>query len=52
MQAACNPHEFLKYLNFQGTLIGVECGNSHYWGFMELGMGEQGIVNAGIRFKI
>lgn len=39
-------------LNFQGTLIGVECGNSHCWGFMELGMGEQGIVNAGIRIKM
>ncbi len=39
-------------LNFQGTPIGVECGNQYYWGFLELGMGEQGIVCAGIRFKL
>ena len=39
-------------LNFQGTPIGVECGNQYYWGFLELGMGEQGIVNAGIRIKM
>ena len=39
-------------INFQGTPIGVECGNQYYWGFLELGMGEQGIVNAGIRIKM
>ena len=39
-------------INFQGTPIGVECGNQYYWAFLELGMGEQGIVNAGIRIKM
>lgn len=39
-------------LNFQGTPIGVEYGNQYYWGVLELGMGEQGIVNAGIRIKM
>ena len=37
--------------NFQATLIGVECGDTNYRGFIELGMGEQGIVNAGVRLK-
>ncbi len=37
--------------NFQATLIGVEAGSSDYRGFIELGLGEQGIINAGVRLR-
>ncbi len=37
--------------NFQATAIGVEAGSENYRGFMELGIGEQGVVNAGVRLR-
>ena len=37
--------------NFQATAIGVEAGSSHVRGFAELGLGEQGIALAGVRYK-
>lgn len=37
--------------NFQASLIGVEAGNDHVRGFAELGVGEQGVALAGVRFK-
>lgn len=37
--------------NFQASLIGVEVGNQRVRGFAELGVGEQGIALAGVRFK-
>ena len=37
--------------NFQASLIGVEAGNRSARGFAELGIGEQGIALAGVRFK-
>ncbi len=37
--------------NFQVSLIGVEAGGSHARGFIELGVGEQGIALAGLRYK-
>ena len=37
--------------NFQASLIGVEAGNDQVRGFAELGVGEQGLALAGIRFK-
>ena len=37
--------------NFQATAIGVEAGSSHVRGFTELGLGEQGIALAGVRYK-
>ena len=37
--------------NFQATLIGCEAGTQNIRGFAELGMGEQGCVLAGIRYK-
>ena len=37
--------------NFQATAIGVEAGGSHVRAFTELGIGEQGIALAGVRFK-
>ena len=38
-------------LNFQLSFIGVEAGSPYLRGFAELGIGEQGIVCAGIRYK-
>ena len=37
--------------NFQASLLGIEAGNQHVRGFVELGMGEQGVALAGVRFK-
>ena len=37
--------------NYHVSLIGVEVGSTKLRGFTELGMGEQGIVQAGIRCK-
>lgn len=37
--------------NFHASLIGVEAGNQHVRGFAELGVGEQGVALAGVRFK-
>ena len=37
--------------NYQASLIGVEAGNAHVRGFAELGIGEQGVALAGVRFK-
>ena len=39
------------YFNFQASLIGVEAGGQHVRGFAELGIGEQGIILAGVRYK-
>ena len=38
-------------LNFQLSFIGIEAGSPYLRGFAELGVGEQGIVCAGIRYK-
>lgn len=37
--------------NFQASLLGVEVGNQQVRGFLELGVGEQGIALAGVRYK-
>ena len=37
--------------NFQATLIGVEAGSRQVRGFFELGVGEQGILLGGVRYK-
>ncbi len=37
--------------NFQASLLGVEAGNNHVRGFLEFGVGEQGIALAGLRYK-
>ena len=46
-----NETENSVIFNFQATLIGVECGDANYRGFIELGLGEQGIVNTGVRLR-
>jgi len=38
-------------VNFQATVLGFEAGNERIRGFAELGMGEQGVVQAGLRYK-
>ena len=37
--------------NFQASLLGVEAGSQQVRGFVELGVGEQGLALAGLRFK-
>ncbi|MBR4828681.1 MAG: hypothetical protein IKZ92_02640 [Muribaculaceae bacterium] len=37
--------------NFQASLLGVEVGGQQVRGFAELGIGEQGIILAGVRYK-
>lgn len=37
--------------NFQASLIGAEVGSTTFRGFVELGMGEQGILVAGARVR-
>ena len=37
--------------NFQASLLGVEVGGQQIRGFAELGIGEQGIILGGIRYK-
>ena len=39
------------FFNFQVSAIGVEAGTENVRGFAELGMGEQGIALAGVRFR-
>ena len=39
------------FFNFQASVIGVEAGNQNVRGFAELGVGEQGVALAGVRFK-
>ena len=38
-------------INFQATLIGFEAGSEKVRGFAEFGMGEQGVLSAGVRVK-
>ena len=39
------------FFNFQASLLGVEVGGAQVRGFFELGLGEQGIALAGVRYK-
>ncbi len=39
------------FCNFQATVIGIEAGGKHVRGFAELGIGEQGVGLAGVRYK-
>lgn len=41
----------LAFFNFQISAIGVEGGSENVRGFVELGMGEQGVALAGVRFR-
>lgn len=37
--------------SFQASLVGAEAGGKNFRGFVELGVGEQGIFSAGLRYK-
>ena len=37
--------------NFQVSVLGVEAGGQHVRGFAELGIGEQGVILGGVRYK-
>lgn len=39
------------FFNFHASLLGVEVGGAQVRGFFELGVGEQGIALAGVRYK-
>ena len=39
------------FFNFHASLLGVEAGNQHVRGFAELGLGEQGIILGGVRYR-
>lgn len=39
------------FFNFQISAIGVEAGHDHLFGFIEAGVGEQGVALAGFRVK-
>lgn len=40
-----------NFFNFQASLAGIEAGGDHVRGFAELGFGEQGVIQGGIRFR-
>ena len=39
------------FFNFHASLLGVEAGGQQVRGFAELGIGEQGIILGGVRYK-
>ena len=39
------------FFNFQASAVGIEAGTENVRGFAELGVGEQGIALAGVRFR-
>lgn len=44
-------HCYALYPNFHASLVGVEVGSSNVRAFAELGFGEQGIINGGVRYR-
>ena len=44
-----NESEF--HINWQVSLLGLEAGGQTLRGFMELGMGEQGIYVLGVKYR-
>ena len=46
-----NDDDKMTHFNWQASLIGIEVGSPTVRGFAEVGMGEQGIVCAGLRCK-
>ena len=46
-----DDNEKVVHLNWQLTLIGIEAGSPYLRAFAELGIGEQGVVCAGLRYK-
>ena len=46
-----NRSESKVNFNWQASVLGVEAGSPNVRGFVELGIGEQGVMVAGIRCK-
>ena len=44
-------HCYALYPNFHISVIGVEAGSHNIRGFAELGFGEQGLLNGGVRYS-
>ena len=46
------PDKSNNYMfNFQVTPLGLEAGSAQFRGFIEAGLGEQGVVSLGLRYK-
>lgn len=45
-----NQSRSQTHFNFQVSVLGVEVGR-HFRGFAEFGMGEQGVIQAGLRYR-
>lgn len=46
-----SKHDYMVHINWHTTLIGIEAGGSYLRGFVEAGVGEQGTVLGGLRYK-
>lgn len=46
-----SEEETLTHVNWQASFIGAEAGSPTIRAFAELGFGEQGIIQAGVRYK-
>lgn len=44
-------HCYALFPNFHASLVGVEAGSRNVRAFAELGFGEQGIINGGVRYR-
>lgn len=44
-------HCYALFPNFHASLVGVEAGSRNIRAFAELGFGEQGIINGGVRYR-
>ena len=49
--SAKNKTDNTVFFNFQVSALGIEAGTENVRGFAELGIGEQGIALAGVRFR-
>ena len=50
-QNMSDASESAMHFNWQASLLGIEAGSSVLRGFVEVGVGEQGVALAGVRFK-
>lgn len=50
-EGGTDDHSTTVIPNFQITPLGFEAGSLQWRGFLELGLGEQGLVSAGARYK-
>ena len=50
-QSMTDATESAVHFNWQASLLGFEAGSMQLRGFAELGVGEQGVIVAGVRYK-